>query len=133
ATVSTVAGTGSGGFAGDNGPATSAKLLLPAGVWSLGRNTFLIADQANHRIRKVESNGIIRTVAGTGTSGYSGDGGAATSAKLANPVSVVARSDGSFIIADQGNNRVRRVSASGTISTVAGTGVAGYNGDGIGA
>ncbi len=133
ATVSTVAGTGTGGFSGDNGQATAAKLQLPAGVWSLGRNTFLIADQANHRVRRVDSNGIIRTVAGTGVNGFSGDNGAATGAKLSNPVSVSARSDGSFLIADQGNNRVRRVTASGTIQTIAGTGSAGYNGDGFSA
>jgi sugar lactone lactonase YvrE len=129
-TVSTVAGTGVGGFSGDGGAATQAKLQLPSGVFSLSNGTFLIADQGNHRIRKVEG-GNIRTVAGSASSGFGGDNGQATSAKLSFPVAVSARADGAFIIADQNNHRVRLVSASGTITTVAGTGTGGFNGDSI--
>ena len=130
-TVSTVAGTGAGGFSGDGGAATQAKLQLPSDVFSLSNGTFLIADQGNHRIRKVEG-GTIRTVAGSGTTaGFSGDNGQATAAKLSSPIAVSARADGGFVIADQGNHRVRLISASGTITTVAGTGTGGYNGDSI--
>lgn len=129
-TVSTVAGTGQGGFNNDNIDAVAAKLQLPSGVFSVANGVFLIADQGNHRIRKVQ-NGTITTVAGSGTSGYAGDGGQAKNARLAHPTSVSQRGDGSFVIADQSNNRIRIVNASGIISTVAGTGVAGYNGDTI--
>lgn len=129
-TVTTVAGSGVGGFSGDGGAATQAKLQLPSGISSLSNGTFLIADQGNHRVRKVEG-GNIRTVAGSATSGYGGDNGQATSAKLSYPVAVAGRADGSFAIADQNNHRVRLVSASGTITTVAGTGTSGYNGDSI--
>lgn len=129
-TVTTVAGNGVGGFSGDGGAATQAKLQLPSGVSSLSNGTFLIADQGNHRIRKVEG-GNIRTVAGSATSGFSGDNGQALNAKLSYPVAVAARADGGFAIADQNNHRIRLVSASGTITTVAGTGTGGFNGDGI--
>ncbi len=88
------------------------------------------ADQGNHRIRKVATNGIITTVAGTGTSGYNGDGGLATAANLANPASVVADGMGNLYIADYGNNRIRKVAPSGTITTVAGNGSNGFSGDG---
>ena len=132
-TVTTVAGNGSGGYNGDNIPATQATLQIPSGVWSLGNNGFLIADTSNNRIRRVDANGIIHTVAGVNptASGYNGDNIAATSALLSSPIAVSARPDGSILIVDQGNQRLRLVNTAGTISTIAGTGTAGYNGDGI--
>ena len=86
---------------------------------------FLIVDVGNQRIRKVSASGTITTVAGTGVGGYGGDGGPATAAQLFNPHNVVEQTDGGFLIADTTNERVRRVAPNGTITTVAGTGVAG--------
>jgi hypothetical protein len=128
--ITTVAGTGTQGFSGDNGPATSANLSIPFGVAPTPDGGFLIVDVGNQRIRKVSAAGIITTVAGTGTAGYSGDGGPATSAMIANPHNVVADSSGGFYIADASNERVRYVSSGGTISTPFGTGTRGYTGDG---
>jgi PKD repeat protein len=127
-TITTLAGTGTAGFAGDGGQATSAQLNLPTGVAVDGQGNLYIADYVNHRIRKVSS-GIITTVAGTGTAGYSGDGGQATSAQLDYPFGVAVDAQGNLYIADQVNQRIRKVSG-GIITTVAGTGTAGYSGDG---
>jgi hypothetical protein len=126
--ITTVAGSLTGGFSGDGGPATAAQLMTPSGVAVTADGGFLIADSLNHRVRGVSPGGIITTVAGT-TSGFSGDGGPATTAKLAEPTSVAVTGDGGFLIADLNNNRVRRVSPRGTITTVAGT-TAGLSGDG---
>ena len=128
--IFTFAGTGVASFGGDGGPATSAGLRQPTAVAWLGDGSVLIADYANHRIRRITPGGEISTVAGTGTAGYSGDGGPATSARLSWPVDVEPTADGGFLIADLGNMRVRRVSPTGIITTVAGTGVAGTGGDG---
>ncbi len=128
--VFTFAGTGAAGFAGDGGPAVSATLRQPTAVAWLGDGSVLVADFGNHRIRRVSPGGQINTVAGTGTAGYSGDGGPATSARLNWPVDVEATADGGFLIADLGNRRVRRVSPEGIITTIAGTGVEGTSGDG---
>jgi hypothetical protein len=135
--VTTVAGNGpccgaQGGFAGDNAPATSAGVRLdrPRGVSPLiGADGFLVADTGNNRIRKVE-NGVITTVAGNGAAGFGGDGDGAAIAQLNQPGGVAALPDGGFLIADTGNHRIRRVSASGIITTVAGATVAGFGGDG---
>jgi hypothetical protein len=89
----------------------------------------LIADTSNHRIRRVDEKGVITTVAGTGKTGHSGDGGPATAATFHDPVSVVADSDGLYI-SDHHNDRVRRIDHNGTIATFAGTGVRGFSGDG---
>ena len=89
-----------------------------------------IADQFNHRIRKVDTSGIITTVAGTGTDGFSGDGGPATNAQLDGPTGVAVDSSGNLFIADEGNERIRKVNTSGNISTVAGDGTDGFSGDG---
>ena len=129
-TVSTVAGTGTAGFSGDGGPATSARLNSPTDVEPTADGGFLIADLGNRRVRKVSAGGTIGTVAGTGEQGSSGDGGAATSARLDAPTGVAAPADGGFLVADAGSNRVRAVSPSGTIATVAGTGSQGGSGDG---
>jgi hypothetical protein len=128
--ISTFAGTGAAGFGGDGGPATSATLRQPTAVAWLGDGSALVADFANHRIRRISPSGQITTVAGTGTAGYSGDGGTATSARLNWPLDVEPTADGGFLIADLGNKRVRRVSPAGVITTVAGTGAAGTTGDG---
>ena len=84
----------------------------------------------NNRIRKVGTNGIITTVAGNGTHGYSGDGGAATNAELYDPSGVAVDATGNLFIADYGNNRIRKVGTNGIITTVAGNGTDGYSGDG---
>jgi hypothetical protein len=126
--ISTVAGTSVRGYSGDGGPATAAQLDRPFGVAPLPDGGFLVA--VGNRVRKVAADGMISTVAGTGTAGYSGDGGPATLAQLHAPHNVEVRPDGGFLIADAGNNRVRSVSPNGTITTVAGTGVAGFSGDG---
>ena len=129
-TISTVAGDGSGSYAGDAGPATLASLKYPEGVAATPDGGFLIADKENSRIRRVAPDGTISTVAGTGTEGYNGDGIAATAAKIAKPEGVAALLDGGFLIADTNNQMIRRVTPLGTIETVAGTGSTGYSGDG---
>ena len=131
--LSTVAGNGSAGFSGDGAAATAAGIAYPAGVWVDAAKNIYIADAGNNRIRKVNTSGVISTVAGTSTSGYSGDGGAATAAQLFNPYGVTTDSVGNIYIADRNNHVIRRVATSGSISTVAGTNVAGYNGDSISA
>ena len=128
--ISTVAGSGTSGFSGDGGAATSAQLHWPRGVALDGAGNLYIADNNNHRIRKVNSAGNISTVAGTGTAGFSGDGGAATSAQLSNPRGVALDGAGNLYIADTSNNRIRKVDSAGVISTVAGNGMAGFGGDG---
>jgi glucose/arabinose dehydrogenase len=128
--IFTFAGTGAAAFGGDGGAATAAALNQPVGVAWLGDGRVLVADYQNHRVRSISPSGVITTVAGTGTAGFSGDGGAATSARLYHPTDVDATADGGFLIADLGNRRVRKVSAGGAITTVAGTGVQGSSGDG---
>jgi RHS repeat-associated protein len=129
--ISTVAGNGTAGYSGDGGSAISAELQGPSGVALDSAGNIYIADEQNNRIRKVTvSTGYISTVAGTGTAGYSGDGGAAISAKLNVPYGVAVDSAGNIYIADEGNNRIRKVTSTGAISTVAGNGTAGYLGDG---
>ena len=132
ATISTAAGTGVGAKGGDGGPATSAEVNGPAGVAVNAAGDIFIADTGNNVIRKVDhATGLISTVAGSGASGYSGDGGAAMAATLANPNAVAVDAAGDIFIADTGNNVIREVlEASGKIITVAGTGTAGFSGDG---
>jgi uncharacterized protein (TIGR03437 family) len=129
--INTVAGSGTAGFGGDGGAATSAQLNIPAGLALDGAGNLYIADFSNNRVRKVaSSSGTITTLAGNGFEGYSGDGGAAAGAQLTTPVGVATDSSGNVYIADTGNNAVRTVNSSGIISTVAGNGLAGYAGDG---
>lgn len=128
--ISTVAGTGTPGFSGEGGPATSAQLNLVHGVASLPDGSLVLADTSNHRIRRVSPTGTIATVAGTGTFGFSGDGGPATAAQIAAPRGIAALPDGSILFPDSGNHRVRLISPAGVITTVAGTGSAGFVGDG---
>jgi uncharacterized protein (TIGR03437 family) len=131
-TLTTVAGNGGIGYSGDGGSATAAGLRSPAGIVVDSSGNLFIADRNNYRIRKVSTNGIITTVAGNGTAGFSGDGGPATSASLnlAAYGQLAVDKSGNLFISDGGNNRIRKVSPSGIISTVAGTGSAGYSGDG---
>ena len=129
--ITTVAGNGTAGYSGDGGAAISATLNLPWGVAVDTLGNIYIADYGNNVIREVTA-GIISTVAGNGTSfGYSGNGGAATSATLWNPSGVAVDIDGNIYIADTQNNAIRKVTVStGKISTVAGKDVQGYSGDG---
>ncbi|MFF1359993.1 RICIN domain-containing protein [Streptomyces sp. NPDC058297] len=127
--ISTVAGAGSPGFAGDGGPAVSARLNGPYGVAVDSAGDLYIADAENHRVRKVTVDGKISTVAGTGTEGFGGDGGPAAAAQLDFPLGVVVDSAGTLYVSDHNNHRVRKVAADGQISTAAGTGRAGFGGD----
>lgn len=128
--ISTVAGNGTKGFSGDGGPATAASFNFPYAVTVDGSGNLFIVDRFNNRIRKVDTSGKITTVAGSGTQGFSGDGSAATSAFLSNPSGVATDGKGNLYISDDWNHRIRKVGASGIITTVAGTGVWGDGGDG---
>jgi uncharacterized protein (TIGR03437 family) len=128
--ITTFAGSGTAGFAGDNGPAGSAQLNAPFGVAVDAAGNLYIAEFSNNRVRKVSTNGNIGTLAGNGVSGFSGDGLQATSAQLNGPQGVAVDSAGNVYIADTANNRVRKVAANGVITTVAGNGAAGFSGDG---
>ncbi|MBI3182150.1 MAG: hypothetical protein HYZ28_08390 [Myxococcales bacterium] len=129
-TITTVAGTGTQGFGGDDLLATQAMLSGPSGVAVDGHGYLYIADSYNHRVRVVTPNGQIRTVAGDGTFGFFGDSGPAPKARLNLPTGVAVDKDANLYIADQGNHRVRKVDMGGTIRTIAGTGTGGYNGEG---
>ncbi len=128
--ITTVAGNGVPGYSGDNGPATSAQLAYQLGIAVNAAGELFIADSFNHRIRKVSANGIITTIVGNGFPGYSGDGGPAASAQINNPNDVAVDADGTLYIADYSNYRIRKVSPNGIVTTIAGTGVQGYSGDG---
>ena len=127
--ITRVAGTGGLGNSGDDGPATEAEVAEPFGVAVTADGGFLIADALSSVVRKVSAAGVITRVAGTGTAGNSGDDGAATDAEVHRPAGVAVTADGGFLIADRGNNVVRKVSAAGVITRVAGTGTAGNTGD----
>jgi hypothetical protein len=120
--INTVAGNSTPGYSGDGGAATSAELNQPFSVALDSAGSLYIAELSNSIIRKVDANGIISTVAGNGTAGYSGDGGAATSAELNQPTGLALDGAGNLYIADQGNNRIRKVDGRGIITTVAGPG-----------
>jgi sugar lactone lactonase YvrE len=128
--ISTVAGNGTYGYSGDGGPAIKASLNGPIGVFADSAGHIYIADSSNEVIREVNTKGIIHTVAGNGTAGFSGDGGPATQASLSYPYSVAADGKGNFYIADINNERVRIVNAAGTINTYAGNGTFGNTGSG---
>ncbi|MGA9334753.1 MAG: hypothetical protein WBV39_10800, partial [Rudaea sp.] len=118
------------GYSGDGGQATAAQLFNPFAVAFDDSGNMYIADVANNDIRKVTPAGIISTVAGNQSPGYSGDGGAATSAQLHSPIGVAIDHAGNLYIADSGNNVIRKVTPDDTIGTVAGNGASGYSGDG---
>ncbi|MFF8366677.1 RICIN domain-containing protein [Rhodococcus erythropolis] len=128
--IGTVAGTGTAGFSGDDGLAAAAELNCPYGVAVDSTGNLYIADTDNHRVRQVTPDGQIRTIAGTGTPGFSGDGEPAAAAQLNSPYGVAVDGAGDLYITDAENHRVRRVAGDGTISTVAGTGTDGFSGDG---
>ena len=131
-TITTVAGTGEEGYSGDGGPAVAARLLNPAGVAADTLGNLYITDNNGHRVRKVEPSGIITTVAGTGESGDSGDGGPAVAARLSAPSGIFVDAAGNVYVADTGNHRVRVINTQGVIYTVAGEGAeGGYVGDGM--
>ena len=117
-TITTIAGNGTAGFAGDSGDATAAQLNSPTGLALDSKGNLYIADSANHRIRMI-SGGTITTVAGNGTAGFAGDKAAATSANLYTPTGVAVDSSGNLYIADSVNNVIRKVTG-GTITTIAG-------------
>jgi sugar lactone lactonase YvrE len=136
--ITTVAGTGTAGYNGDGGPAavSTVDLYYPSGVAVDGAGNLYIADRSNQRVRMVDLTAtppVITTMAGTGIAGYNGDGGPAGSAQLNAPSGVAVDGAGNLLIADRSNQRVRMVDLTATppvITTVAGTGIAGYNGDG---
>jgi sugar lactone lactonase YvrE len=132
-TVAPLAGTGVAGFAGDGGPAVDAVLNQPEHVSLDAQGQLYVAEDGNARIRRIDVNGTITTVAGTGVPGFSGDGGLATAARLNRPFAVRARADGSFVIADRDNQRLREVDAAGIIRTIAGTGARAFSNDGLAA
>lgn len=127
--ITTIAGNGTAGFAGDGGAATLAELYYPTGTAIDTAGNIYIADEDNNRIRKVTKTGIITTIAGNGIGGFSGDGGAATNAQLNFPGGVAIDAQQNVYIADASNNRIRMVDTHGIITTVAGTGIPGYSGD----
>jgi sugar lactone lactonase YvrE len=132
--IDAFAGTGTGGFSGDNGPATQALLLQPTGLVVDSQGRVVICDSGNNRIRRVQS-GTIQTICGIGAEGMAGDGALAINAQVANPTDLLLDSNDHIFFSDRGNHRVRRIdSVSGFISTVAGSGngwsSGGYSGDG---
>jgi streptogramin lyase len=129
-TLTTVVGCGIGGNAGDGGAATASYLKMPFCVVADISGNIYVSDRMNHKIRKVNPAGVITTYAGTGVAGFSGDGGAAVSAQLNEPAGITLDDSGNLYVADLRNNRIRKISLAGTITTIAGTGALGYSGDG---
>lgn len=129
-TIRTIAGTGTAGYSGDGFLATSAQLSRPTGVAVDGVGRVVIADTGNHVVRRIELDATIANIAGTGTAGYSGNGGAASLAQLSSPTGVAFDAAGRLLIADSGNHAIRRVELDGTITTIAGTAAPGSRGDG---
>ncbi len=125
-----IAGNGSKGFNGDGKPATESSLFFPHDVRIDSKGNIYIADAMNHRIRKVDGDGILTTVAGTGVPGYSGDGGLAVHAQLNTPYGILLDRDDNLLIGDSENHVIRRVGSDGIIRTIAGSGQRGYDGDG---
>ncbi len=128
-TIATVAGTGAAGLAGDGGPATRARFRSIGGLDVAPDGSLLVADSGNHRVRRIAPDGHVSTVAGS-TRGFAGDGGLAAAARLDGPAAVAALPAGGFVIADTGNHRVREVTPSGRIWTLAGSELPGGGGDG---
>ncbi len=128
----TVAGNGTAGYSGDGGPAPDGQLAFPADV-AVGGGAVFVADHANHRIRRIDGTGTLTTIAGDGLRGFAGDGADAVRARLGFPSALVVAPDGSVLVADEMNHRVRRIDPSGVIGTVAGDGSRGEGaGDGDG-
>jgi sugar lactone lactonase YvrE len=128
--ITTIAGTGERGFSGDGGPAGSAQLDHVTGVAVDAADNLYLIDEGNGRIRRIDADGIITTIAGNGETGYSGDGGLATEARLNAPEHLWVDAEGNVFIADSYNRRVRKVGVDGIITTVAGNGSQSFSGDG---
>jgi sugar lactone lactonase YvrE len=126
----TFAGGNGIGFSGDSGPALRAQISPVQGIAIGTDGTVYLSDTSNHRIRRVAPNGIISTIAGTGEAGAGGDGGPAANAQLNLPFGLTLDPEGNLYVADRGNNRIRVITPDGQIRTFAGTGRAGYSGDG---
>jgi hypothetical protein len=131
--IYTVAGTGEAGFSGNGGPAALATLNTPYGIFVDSQGRLLIADSENHVIRRVDENGLISTIAGTGKPGYAGDGGPARSAMLNSPQSLFVDQNERIYIGDEHNNVIRVIDGEGRISTFIGTGTDGFATDGTSA
>lgn len=129
--ITTIVGNGTAGNSGDGGPATAAQLSGPGGIAFDPAGNMYVSDFYSNVIRKVSTSGIISTYAGNGLSGFSGDGGPATAARFNGPLKMAFDNIGNLYVADHYNNRVRKISTTGVITTVAGTGSLGYSGDGI--
>lgn len=129
-TIRTFAGGATAGYAGDGQPAKLAQLKAPAALCLDAQGAVYICDFGNHVVRKVSTDGVISTIAGTGKFGFSGDGGPATAARINQPCGVAVDKQGQVYIADSANCRIRVVRLDGTIETVAGTGRMAYRGDG---
>jgi len=129
--IMTIAGSGQRGYDGDGGPATSAKLNRPGGIFVDNKGNLFVADSGNHCLRKADGRtDIVKTIAGIGREGFGGDGGKAEKAALNHPSGVVVDSRGNIYFNDYRNDRIRKIDHRGIISTYAGTGVPGYSGDG---
>ncbi|MBL7911634.1 MAG: T9SS type A sorting domain-containing protein [Bacteroidia bacterium] len=128
--ISTIAGTGAAGFSGDGGPAINAQLNGPIGIVLDSKGAIYITDNYNQRIRKIDTLGIITTIAGTGTLGFSGDGGPAINAQINYPGRPAIDKDDNFYFVDSQNFRVRKISTTGVITTIAGNGLNNFSGDG---
>ncbi len=129
-TISTIAGTGKPGYAGDGGTATLAQMNTPSGLVADRYGNVYFADPYNNAIRKISASGIMSTVAGDGTAGYSGDGGPASRSRLSAPVGMAIDQHGNIYFSDQNNAAIRKISFDGIITTIAGNGHDGYTGDG---
>jgi sugar lactone lactonase YvrE len=121
--ITTIAGSGEPGYAGDGGPARAAKFDTPQSLFVDSQGRIYVGDEHNHAVRLIERDGTIRTLIGKGRAGFAGDGGPAASAELNDPENIWIRRDGSILITDGDNGRVRRVSPDGQVSTFAGSGV----------
>jgi sugar lactone lactonase YvrE len=128
--ISTFAGTGSPGFSGDGGQATAASFDDPLGIAIDAAGNIYMSDELNNRIRKINSSGVITTIGGNGTAGFSGDGGQATNAELSWPAGLAFDASGNLYIGDYANSAIRKITPAGIITTVAGNGVRGFSGDG---
>ncbi len=128
--ITTIAGNGTPGYTGDDGAATNAELNAPTGLTLDNIGNIYFGEHYNNCIRKVGNDGIIKTIAGTGLPGYSGDNGPATLAKLSWPQGIKIDGGGDIYFADAYNNRIRKIDISGDITTIAGSGIGGYTGDG---
>ncbi|MBL8216434.1 MAG: hypothetical protein JNK87_37295 [Bryobacterales bacterium] len=128
--IRTIAGDGQSGFTGDDGPSSRARLSQPADIAIDAEGGIVIAEYGNRRVRRIGPDGNIRTIAGDGQDRYFGDGGPATEASFRRPLGLALTADGSILVADTVDSRIRRIGPDGIISTIAGTATFGFSGDG---